>query len=387
MGEQMNMATDQGRRATLKELREQNASLQAAIVLLHRIANLVQAATAVETACHALLTGVTAGTGLGMNRAMLFVLGGESRDELVGAHAVGPADGLEAERAWQSLEGEGKDLEDLVRQGPPAFRNRLEQIVRATTVAVAGDSPVSLALRLGCTVTKRGADDLGGLLHLPTAIAAPLRGRSGIRGVLYADSCFTGRRLDQAHQLVFGLLADQAGQALENAARFESMAHAARTDSLTGLGNHGSFMSDLGRLVRQARKGEPAFAVLMLDLDDFKKVNDQYGHLAGDALLAEAACRIVGCLRSGDRAYRYGGDEFAVILGGGDPVTARQVAGRILEQFSCRPFEVATDIRVPLTCTVGVAATGQGELAASDLVALADAALMASKSAGKNRVG
>jgi len=372
---------------SVDELRAENESLRRAIFLLHRIAGLVESAVQFEHTCYALLTGVTAGVGLGLNRAMLFLVDPGDRSILKGSAAVGPEDGGEAERVWGEIEASAPDLEALFEAGLRQLESpgRLDRAVRATRVDTPGDSPVALALRRGMTVTRTGSDDLGGLLHLPTSICAPLRGRRAIHGVLYGDSCFTGESLDPARELVFGLLAANAGRAMESAMAYEQAAREAKTDSLTGLGNHGSLMSDMGAAARAALESGRAVALVMLDLDDFKNINDTLGHLAGDALLAEVSRRIGRILRHGDRAYRYGGDEFAVLLEETDGEEGLSIAERIVEEISTRPFDVGGNGHVCCTCSAGVASMPP-EADGATLVAAADSALLGAKGEGKHRV-
>src|SRR5262249_35184130 len=161
-------------------------------------------------------------------------------------------------------------------------------------------------------VIGEGRDDAGGLLHGPTAIAAPLRDRHVLSGVLYADNRFTRKRPDEISRMVFGMVAEDAGRAIENAQRFEKVAGEARTDPLTGLGHHGAFMVDLGREVAAALASRRPLGLCMVDLDGFKAVNDDLGHLAGDALLTGLAARMRGVIRGGKGVYRFGGDEFAI---------------------------------------------------------------------------
>jgi diguanylate cyclase (GGDEF)-like protein len=121
------------------------------------------------------------------------------------------------------------------------------------------------------------------------------------------------------------LFAGQASLALQNAEAHLIVASRADLDALTGLRNHGTFQRDLAALIEA---GDP-FTLLMMDLNSFKAFNDTYGHPAGDALLRAVARAIVGVTRQDDRAYRYGGDEFAVLLLGTTASHSREVAGRI----------------------------------------------------------
>jgi diguanylate cyclase (GGDEF)-like protein len=378
-------------------LRREVASLRAAIDLLHRIANLVGTALEVEATCYAILTGVTAGVGLGLNRAMLFLVDGGGRHVLTGAGAIGPDDEAEADRIWRSIAAEGRDLTELYRAGRGAAsgadagaiagaRSALDTRVRATTIEVSGDTPVALALRRGEPVIGGGSDDAGGLFHLPTSIAVPLRDRHAVSGVLYADNRFTKRALDDAAKLVFTLVGEDAGRAIESAQRYERLASEARTDALTGLGHHGALVADTAREVASAIAAKRPLGLLMIDLDGFKRINDQCGHPAGDALLVEVALRMREVIRGGEGVYRYGGDEFAVLLPGATRSAAALIAGRLLRAVAGRPFALGEGRTERITCSIGAASMPEDAEGDVSLVAAADAALLRAKGRGKNVV-
>jgi len=368
-----------------EELRRENAALRQAVDLLHRVSNLVRQSLELEPTCYALLTGVTAGVGLGFNRAMLFFVDERDRGRLRGVAAVGPADRQEADRIWKSIESDAPDLDALYQAGlrQRAERSALDTRVRALAVPVGGDTPIALAMRRGELVLSGGADDLGGLLHLPTAVAAPLRGAESVRGVLYADNCYTERPLDEAAELVLSLIADQAGRAIEHAHHYEELAERARLDALTGLEHHGRMQEALDSAL--ARDPDEPFALAMIDLDDFKRVNDSHGHLAGDALLCGLGERLRSVLRAGESPYRYGGEEFAVLLPGARRDDLASIGERLRRAVAESPFAAGAQKRLEVTCSVGVAARERGDTSDA-LIERADRALLAAKATGKNRV-
>jgi diguanylate cyclase (GGDEF)-like protein/excisionase family DNA binding protein len=177
------------------------------------------------------------------------------------------------------------------------------------------------------------------------------------------------------------LFAGQASIALRNADAHHAVSQRAETDALTGLANHGAFQRDLAHFVEQLG-GRRRLAVLMMDLDYFKAYNDRHGHPAGDALLHRAATAIYGAARSDDRVYRYGGDEFALILPHTGVAEAVRVAGRIRRAVAAITAEDPT----PVTITVGVAGLPGDATDRAGLIAAADTALYYGKRAGEDRV-
>jgi diguanylate cyclase (GGDEF)-like protein len=248
----------------------------------------------------------------------------------------------------------------------------------------AGASRVALALQRLEVVTAGGDDDLGGLLDPATGVAAPLRGRLGVHGVLYADNRFTGTPIDEVTALVFGMVADHAARAIENARRYEDVARAAKTDALTGLGHHGALVDALTTAVLDAQHASTPLSVAMIDLDGFKAINDTHGHPLGDRLLMEVAERLRCTARQGS-VFRYGGEEFSVLLPGAGMGDALQAAERLRIAVCEHPFELGQGRTLAVTCSLGVATLVPGA-GAAELVEAADRALLRAKAEGKNRV-
>jgi len=175
-------------------------------------------------------------------------------------------------------------------------------------------------------------------------------------------------------------LSRRAGPALDNARRFAEARQLADLDALTNLHNRRYFHEMLGREVGRAQRYRHRLAIVVFDLDDFKAINDRIGHLAGDAVLAEVAARVLGVMRAADVACRVGGDEFAVILpesGAGD---AELLSERIARAISARPIGQADTIYI----SAGVAESRSDD-GAKDLFERADEALYRAKGLGKGR--
>jgi diguanylate cyclase (GGDEF)-like protein len=155
-------------------------------------------------------------------------------------------------------------------------------------------------------------------------------------------------------------------------------------DALTGVLNRGALLELLHRELARARRPESPTAVLMLDLDHFKRINDTYGHLAGDAVLKEVAQRISQLIRSYDLFGRYGGEEFLVVLPSCDKDNIQQTAERIRSVTAGTPIQAAgTDIFI--TVSIGGTVATPGTTLAKDILEIADTGLYKAKNGGRNR--
>ncbi|MBN2346351.1 MAG: diguanylate cyclase [Candidatus Aminicenantes bacterium] len=158
----------------------------------------------------------------------------------------------------------------------------------------------------------------------------------------------------------------------------------ARTDGLTGLFNRQHFLERLEAEAERAGRYRRPLSLMLIDLDRFKGVNDEYGHLAGDEVLVSAASRIRGVLRKSDFAGRYGGEEFCVALPETGVEGAAELAERLRKAMASRAHSLPGGGSLRVSCSIGVATAGAAGVA--DLLARADAALYAAKSAGRDRV-
>ncbi|MEX2010605.1 MAG: diguanylate cyclase, partial [Chloroflexota bacterium] len=195
----------------------------------------------------------------------------------------------------------------------------------------------------------------------------------------------TAVQFDENQLALARTMANEAAMALENARLYDDTRKLADRDPLTGFYNHRYFHERLGEEVVRAQRSRQPLSVLMLDVDDFKLVNDTFGHLFGDRVLVWVAERIRSTLRHPDVPARYGGDEFAIILPETDNVSARRAAERIVETFHREPFE--SDMRgpVPIAVSIGAATHPTDGRTATDLIAAADRGLYRVKRSGRKR--
>jgi two-component system, cell cycle response regulator len=288
----------------------------------------------------------------------------EAASSLPGADAalVSLAEGANGKPlvATLGLSTEEAKREGIVAAGPPD-----------------GSAPRSIA------IAYRYASELleqnGDLIH--GGVVIPLVADDEQHGHLAVFSRSPGHTFGE--DAVRGLeeIGERAGPAIENARRFHEARQLADLDALTGLHNRRYFHETLAREVARASRYDRKLALLVLDLDDFKAINDRIGHLAGDAVLAEAAERILEVVRSADIACRVGGDEFAVILPESGLADAEQLYRRVLSAVSSRGIGPAGR----LFLSGGVAELQRGDDAAT-FFQRADDALYRAKNSGKGRL-
>jgi diguanylate cyclase (GGDEF)-like protein len=177
----------------------------------------------------------------------------------------------------------------------------------------------------------------GGTNLIHSGLAVPVQTESGSIGFIAVFSRSRSHTWNEDEVRELEELALRAGPAIENAKRFREARQLADLDALTGLHNRRYFHETLGREVARAQRYDRQLALIVLDLDDFKAINDRIGHLAGDAVIAESAERVRDVVRSADIACRVGGDEFAVILPESTLADADQLYRRLQTALSARP--------------------------------------------------
>lgn len=188
-----------------------------------------------------------------------------------------------------------------------------------------------------------------------------------------------GRPFDDGRLALARTMANEAAMALENARLYEAARSLADRDPLTGFFNHRFLYERLGEEFVRARRSRRPLSLLMLDIDDFKLVNDTFGHQFGDRCLVHLAEIVRSSLRASDVPARYGGDEFAVILPEADMSAAQGVADRITEELARRPLVADGRGPVPMTVSIGVASADLDVRAATDLIGIADEAMYVAK--------
>ena len=289
---------------------------------------------------------------------LIWMDGGASR--VVRARGNPPLDETQ-QKKWDQLPLVVEDYPQLVR----LFESGQPQVVPDVGLAAQWRS---------CDLTSEVASWVG----------APIISYDRRWGIL----CLSSRKANayqarQAHYL--GIFASQAGLALENARLFEEVNRLAISDSLTGLYTRRQLFYLGEREWERFQRYGTVFSAIMLDLDDFKKINDTYGHLIGDRVLMTSAERVRQNVRTVDIVGRYGGEEFVILLPEASAASARVTAERLREVLAAQPvtFEGGS---VMISASLGVAEISSRHRRLEDLIHEADLASYRAKSSGRNRV-
>jgi diguanylate cyclase (GGDEF)-like protein len=220
----------------------------------------------------------------------------------------------------------------------------------------------------------------------------PLRRNEQLDGVLVFSSVDPLRFTRELATDFLAHLGVVAAICIENAVNRARLVRSGLTDFLTGFHNRRYLHARLREELARAQRASQPIVCLMIDVDNFKRINDQYGHLAGDAVLREVAQRIDAEMRMSDTGARFGGDEFAIVLPQGTVTDGERVAARVLHAVRSKPIAIGPQASEIVTLSIGVAAASPGagmrdyKVLAERLIAEADAALYRAKSAGRNRV-
>ncbi|MFL5937212.1 MAG: GGDEF domain-containing protein, partial [Gaiellaceae bacterium] len=244
--------------------------------------------------------------------------------------------------------------------------------VDAAVLSLEGDEKGALVKSAG--MSQQEAEQQAAL---GSQLTVPLAGELGSLGSLTVISG-TGHDLAATVDADVAEIVRRGVPALDNAFRYREARRLADTDALTGLRNRRFFHETLQRECTRAHRYGRSLALLVLDVDDFKAINERVGHLSGDGVLAETAFRLRAALRASDIACRVGGDEFAIVL----PEAGARQAGQLYERIERAVSSAAIGSIERLTLSGGVAQLADGEVAAA-FFERADDALYRAKQRGK----
>jgi two-component system cell cycle response regulator len=218
---------------------------------------------------------------------------------------------------------------------------------------------------------------------MESLLVLPLMSRDEAVGS-FAVAAKRARAFGKDKREMLTVIASHVAVKLSNAQLYGRMEEMATTDGLTGLVNHRTFQERFAEMLARAERTGGKQALLLTDIDHFKKVNDTYGHPTGDVVLRGVAQVVRDCVRKIDLAARYGGEEFAIVLEGTDAVGARQLAERIRAEVEKQQFQSS---KGPFGCTLslGIAVYPDDGRDSKTLIANADQALYHAKHNGRNR--
>ncbi len=217
-------------------------------------------------------------------------------------------------------------------------------------------------------------------------LCVPIMSKKTIIGVLELVNKSNGRVFTKNEQELLLKFADQASMAIERASLYHKMANLAITDDLTKLFNLRYLYRVLDTEVKRCRRYHSTFAIIFLDLDSFKLVNDTHGHLIGSKTLVEVARMLAGSLRDVDIIARYGGDEFVIVLPHTTVEMAYKIAARIQNDINRHSFLTEEGLALKITASFGVAGYPDHAGDETELLRIADGAMYTAKGMGRNRV-
>jgi diguanylate cyclase (GGDEF)-like protein len=270
---------------------------------------------------------------------------------------------------------EGENLESVL-----TMDQRRQETIERESFPLKRDVHPMVDLILGKTGDERIEKYQRTIMYLP------LRARDENMGVLMVDNVLSQQEIPPDQIPILTAVAGQLGMAIKNARLFQGVEELSITDGLTGLYLQRYFRQRVKEEFYRAERTHSPLSLMILDIDHFKRINDTYGHQAGDAVLAGIAERVLAKARKVDLTARYGGDEFVILLPDTAAEDALLLAERLHQAVSSEPLMLANDNSVNLTVSIGVATYPTHASSIDELIRRADEALYWIKSHGRNRI-
>lgn len=373
-----------------KNYQEELSKVRDELEMFYEIGNAMRTTLNLEEILYVILTAATSHTGLSFNRAMLFLVN-EKENCLEGKMGIGPDSAEDASIIWAHIEKNKIGLEELISVEPQfdhLKKSKLNQTIKSIKIPIREDSGIIALTALEgmpfiintVDAKQKAQNEFSALLDLDEFVTVPLKAKDKVIGVLLADNRFNGKPITTDGVRVLTMFANQAGLAIENSRLYEQTVVLSNSDSLTGLWNHGYFQYLLEEEIKKSSLAKSRFTLLMIDIDDFKAFNDNYGHQAGDSVIREISGIFKDVSRKIDIIARYGGEEFGIIL----PLTKKQEALVLAERIR-KAVETRRGFK-NITISIGMASFPENGDTKEDLIAKADKALYEAKRSGKNKI-
>ncbi|HBG61520.1 MAG: hypothetical protein A2Y03_05940 [Omnitrophica WOR_2 bacterium GWF2_38_59] len=383
--------------AEIQKLNENLSYSKKELGILYEVSNAMRSFLELNPILHTILTGVTAHSGLGFNRAILFLVNTTDRC-LEPRTAIGPESGEHAQKIWEYISLSNQHIDDLIKkdkidQNIKSQSSLFDSIKDLKIPLKDNDNLLSNAYHDGSPthitpdqISKYSNDIFLKHFHTNELVIVPLKAKDKVNGIIIADNIYTQKVISDEDLKMFIMLANQAGLAIENSRLYEMVMHKSHTDSLTSLWNHGFFQDKLAEEVDKARTNKKPLSLLIMDLDNFKILNDSCGHQNGDIILKEVSNLLKDSSRDIDYVCRYGGEEFSIILTQTNKESGYSIAERIrqkIEQYSFPAFSLYHEQKV--TISIGLATFPDDADNNNDLIKQADRAMYKAKFSGKNQ--
>jgi len=379
-----------------KHIQELNKT-KAELSILYEISNAMHTTLKLDEILYIILTGVTAHIGLGFNRAMLFLVN-KNHGLLEGKMGIGPDTTEEADSVWKGIDTQKMKLADLISyySKDKMAKSKFNCLVESISFPCQDKNSGVLASALlpDKTYVYITKDNIESIKNDPLLkffdskefAIVPLRSKNDSIGLIVVDNFVTHKSITNDDIRMLKMFANHAAMAIENSQLYEQTLIKAHTDSLTGLWNHGYFQQKIDQLINKAKEETEPLSLVMIDIDDFKVFNDEYGHQQGDSALKKIAKILKDTSRKLDYVCRYGGEEFAIILPKAGIEDAMHIAGRINNSVSNFSFSLEPGASTQkITVSIGVATLPNHANNKSELIKAADKALYEAKNSGKNK--
>lgn len=376
----------------IKNLKKDLEKSRLNLHLFYELTKAIRKSLHLDEMAYIILTGLTAKEGLGFNRAILFLVD-EDYKNINGFMGLGPLNLSEADLIWKTIEDQKMDLYDLIENyhkiKEPPYKPKLMEFVQSISFPLKKESGFifytlwekgTLHIK-GEKIKELENDEFIKKFNLKEFLISSLWIDDKPEGIIVVDNCVTQKPILEEDKMIFSMFIEYATSAIKNSKAYEDTLLMAHTDMLTGLYNHGYFQYKLDEELLKAKSKNQKLSVIMMDVDNFKKFNDTYGHIQGD----EALKKISSILKEGlDEKYilcRYGGEEFSLIL----PLTSIE-EGLEIGKNLLKKVENTEILNTRFTLSAGIATYPEHGLDKETLLKKADLALYKAKKEGKNKI-